>query len=86
MGTESCTSSAREGKSTNWGGVAYTGHQLIHRILSQFEKIDYFLQVLQHGLIVTQRTDHAESQVIAKGVINVELARGVGREEGIVES
>lgn len=68
------------------GGRAYTGHQLINRLLSTLKKIHHFLQVPEHGVFVTQWTDHAQRQIIAKGMIDIELARGVGSEEGIVES
>lgn len=66
-------------------GSPYTRHQLIYRALSKLKKFDHFLQIPQHSFLVAEWTDHAQRQVVAKRVIDVQFARSVGSEEGVVQ-
>lgn len=44
------------------------------------------LQSVDHGHILPDRLGHTGCQVVAQLVVNVELARGTRRQEGIVDS
>ena len=55
-------------------------------MLSKLKEFHHFLQIPEHSVLVPKRTDHAKSQVVAKRMVDVELARSIGGEEGIVQS
>ena len=50
------------------------------------KQLDDFLQISEHGVFVTQRTDHTKSEIVAKCMIDIELTRSIWSEKGIVES
>ena len=55
-------------------------------MLGQLKQLNDFLQISEHGIFVTQGTDHTKSEIVAKCMIDIELARGIWSEKGIVES
>jgi hypothetical protein len=54
--------------------------------LSKLKEFHNFLQIPKHGVFITKWTDHAKSKVVAKSMIDVELAGSVWSQESVVES
>jgi hypothetical protein len=50
------------------------------------KQLDDFLQISEHAVFVTQRTNHTKSEIVAKRMIDIKLARSIWSEKGIVES